>query len=57
MVSGFSSWQDRFNEKCQQICQQNALKEKPDSGYIDVHSFPPGTEIKDPYTGKIFLTP
>ena len=29
----------------------------PDSGYIDVGSFPPGTEVKDPYTGKIFLTP
>jgi len=29
----------------------------PDSGYIDVRSFPPGTEVKDPFTGKIFLTP
>jgi hypothetical protein len=29
----------------------------PDNGYIDVRSFPPGTEVKDPYTGKIFLTP
>ena len=29
----------------------------PDSGYVDVRSFPPGTEVKDPYTGKIFLTP
>jgi hypothetical protein len=29
----------------------------PDSGYIDVHSFPPGTEVRDPYTGKTFLTP
>jgi len=29
----------------------------PDSGYIDVRSFPPVTEVKDPYTGKIFLTP
>ena len=29
----------------------------PDSGYIDVRSFPPGTEVKDPYTGKTFLTP
>ena len=28
----------------------------PDSGYIDVRSFPPGTEVKDPYTGKSFLT-
>ena len=29
----------------------------PDSGYIDVRSFPPGTEVKDPYTGRSFLTP
>lgn len=29
----------------------------PDSGYIDVSKFPPGTAVKDPYTGKIFLTP
>jgi hypothetical protein len=29
----------------------------PDSGYIDVRSFPPGTEVKDPFTGKSFLTP
>jgi len=29
----------------------------PDSGYVDVRSFPPGTEVKDPYTGKSFLTP
>jgi hypothetical protein len=29
----------------------------PDSGYIDVRSFPPGTEVRDPYTGKSFLTP
>jgi hypothetical protein len=29
----------------------------PDSGYIDVRSFPSGTEVKDPYTGKTFLTP
>jgi hypothetical protein len=29
----------------------------PDSGYVDVTGFPPGTEIEDPYTGKIFLTP
>jgi hypothetical protein len=29
----------------------------PESGYIDVRSFPPGTEVRDPYTGKIFLTP
>jgi hypothetical protein len=29
----------------------------PESGYIDVRSFPPGTEVRDPYTGKSFLTP
>jgi hypothetical protein len=29
----------------------------PDAGYVDVRSFPPGTEVKDPYTGKIFRTP
>jgi len=29
----------------------------PDSGYIDVRRFPPGTEVRDPYTGKTFLTP
>ncbi len=27
----------------------------PDSGYVDVTGFPPGT-AEDPYTGKIFLT-
>ena len=29
----------------------------PDSGYVDVTGFPPGTQVEDPYTGKIFLTP
>jgi hypothetical protein len=29
----------------------------PDSGYIDVRNYPPGSEVKDPYTGKTFLTP
>ena len=29
----------------------------PDSGYIDVRGFPPGTAVKDPYSGKIILTP
>jgi hypothetical protein len=29
----------------------------PKSGYVDVRGFPSGTEVKDPYTAKIFLTP
>jgi hypothetical protein len=29
----------------------------PDSGYVEVTGFPPGTAVEDPYTGKIFLTP
>ncbi|MEY2563185.1 MAG: hypothetical protein QOH88_1378 [Verrucomicrobiota bacterium] len=27
------------------------------SGYVDVRGFPSGTEVKDPYSGKTFLTP
>ena len=29
----------------------------PHSGYVDVHGLPSGSRVKDPYTGKIFLTP
>ncbi len=30
---------------------------EPHQGYIDVRGFPPGTEVKDPYTQKSFLVP
>jgi hypothetical protein len=29
----------------------------PNEGLVDVRPFPSGTEVKDPYTGKVFLTP
>ena len=29
----------------------------PSGGYVDVRDFPPGTEVRDPYSGKIFRTP
>ncbi|HEV2095698.1 MAG TPA: hypothetical protein VGQ82_04275, partial [Chthoniobacterales bacterium] len=29
----------------------------PGGGYVDIRGFPSGTAVKDPYTGKIFLTP
>ena len=29
----------------------------PDSGFVDLRGFPSGTEVKCPYTGKMFLVP
>ena len=29
----------------------------PSAGYVDVRGFPKDTEVKDPYSGKIFLVP
>src|ERR1700745_717135 len=29
----------------------------PNAGYVDIRGFPTGAEVKDPYTGKIFITP
>ncbi len=29
----------------------------PDQGLVDVRGFPPGTEVKDPFTSRIFLVP
>ena len=29
----------------------------PTRGYVDVRGFPSGTEVKDPYTNKVFLAP
>ncbi len=29
----------------------------PDQGVVDVRGIPSGTEVKDPFTGKVFLTP
>jgi hypothetical protein len=29
----------------------------PNAGYVDIRGFSTGIEVKDPYTGKVFLTP
>ena len=29
----------------------------PQAGFVDVRGFPPATEVKDPYTGRIFIVP
>jgi hypothetical protein len=29
----------------------------PEGNYVDVSAFPPGSAVRDPYTGKIFLVP
>lgn len=29
----------------------------PNQGLVDVRGFPSGTEVKDPYTNKVFITP
>lgn len=29
----------------------------PSGGYVDVRGFPSGTEVRDPYSGKVFRTP
>ncbi len=29
----------------------------PKAGFVDVRGFASGTEVKDPFTGKVFLTP
>ena len=29
----------------------------PNAGYVDIRGFSSGIEVKDPYTGKVFITP
>ena len=29
----------------------------PNAGYVDIRGFSAGAEVKDPYTGKVFITP
>ena len=29
----------------------------PNAGYVDIRGFSSGTEVEDPYTGKVFITP
>ena len=29
----------------------------PNAGYVDIRGFPIGAEVKDPYTGKVFIIP
>ena len=60
-------WEDQFKAYSDQliVCTDDGSYGKPGfvtsphggSGYIDARGFPPGTEVKDPYSGKTFLVP